>query len=271
MPVLLKFCGERNLYLDKHGARVNVRKGQKVSWEDKYGNFHDLDFVIEKGGSAAKRGKPVAFIEAAWRRYTKHSRNKAQEIQGAVLPIAEKYEHDSPFLGAVLAGIFTKGSLDQLKSVGFHVVYLPYDTIIDAFSAVGIEAKFDEATPDNDFADCVADIEALSAVERAKLKARLLENNKAVFEDFFVALRAKLDRLIERVVVLPLFGDSSTFGSIEDAEKFIAQFNLAKGTGDFHKFEVIVIFSNKDEVRGTFSTKERAQEFLRYLSANPDG
>lgn len=83
LPELLKFCSERKLYLDRHGERVGVRKGKKVSWEDPYGNLHDLDFVIEKQGSASKQGRPVAFIEAAWRRYTKHSRAKAQDPRGS--------------------------------------------------------------------------------------------------------------------------------------------------------------------------------------------
>jgi hypothetical protein len=151
LPELLRFCEERLLYLDRHGSRVNVRRGKKVSWEDKYGNFHDLDFVIEKDGSADVRGRPVAFIEAAWRRYTKHSKAKAQEIQGAVLPISEKFRLEAPFLGAILAGIFTLPSLEQLRSLGFNIVYLPYESIVAAFSNVGINARFDEATPDADF------------------------------------------------------------------------------------------------------------------------
>lgn len=53
------------------------------------GNAHDLDFVLERGGSDDKIGMPAAFIETAWRRYTKHYRNNAQEIQGALEPLAE--------------------------------------------------------------------------------------------------------------------------------------------------------------------------------------
>ncbi len=79
-PQLQAFCDKRGLYLDKKGTRGQARAGTKVSWIDKYGNSHDLDFVIEKGGTENIRGRPLAFIEAAWRRYTKHSRNKAQEI-----------------------------------------------------------------------------------------------------------------------------------------------------------------------------------------------
>ena len=103
-PLLSEFSSKRNLYLDRQGKRGKARSGKKVQWQDKYGNIHDLDFVIELGGTKDKKGKPVAFIEAAWRRYTKHSRNKAQEIQGAVLPIADRHEWDIPFLGAIIAG-----------------------------------------------------------------------------------------------------------------------------------------------------------------------
>lgn len=158
LPVLHDFCTSRGLYLDRHGARIGVRSGKKVSWEDKYGNVHDLDFVIEKNGSTSRQGNPVAFIEAAWRRYTKHSRNKVQEIQGAILPIAEKYQRESPFLGVVLAGEFTKASLEQLVSLNFEVVYLSYRSVIDAFAHVGIDVRFDEHTPDASFLKCIKKI-----------------------------------------------------------------------------------------------------------------
>lgn len=124
-PLLKSFCDERGFYLDHQGLRGKARKGKKVQWEDKYGNVHDLDYVIEFDGTPDKKGKPLAFIEVAWRRYTKHSRNKAQEIQGAILPIAENYKWDLPFLGAIVAGIFTEGALNQLASNKFSVLYIP--------------------------------------------------------------------------------------------------------------------------------------------------
>src|SRR5438105_3047609 len=122
---------QHGLYLDSQGVRP-ARSGRKVTWQDRNGNSHDLDYVLERGGTDTVRGLPAAFIETAWRRYTKHSRNKAQEIQGAVLALAETYSHLHPFLGIVLAGVFTRGSLDQLRSCGFAVAYVPYDTICGA-------------------------------------------------------------------------------------------------------------------------------------------
>jgi hypothetical protein len=266
-PVLNDFCNDRDLYLDRHGERVGVRAGKKVSWEDKYGNVHDLDFVIEKGGSGSKRGRPVAFIEAAWRRYTKHSRAKAQEIQGAVLPIKEKYELDAPFLGAVLAGVFTDGSLNQLRSMGFEVVYLPYETVVAAFQSVGIDARFDEDTPDRSFAACVEQIEALSDKHLATLRQSLYRPNKEIFDAFFTSLRHKLDRLVKRVTVTPLFGDANTFEDITQAAEFLTGFDAVSAAGEFRKYELTVTFSNGDQIQGTFASKERAIEFLSYVSS----
>jgi hypothetical protein len=267
LPELLRFCDERGLYLDRHGSRLNVRKGKKVTWEDKYGNFHDLDFVIEKDGSEHRRGRPVAFIEAAWRRYTKHSRAKAQEIQGAVLPIAEKHELEAPFLGAVLAGIFTTPSLEQLRSLGFQLVYLPYESIVAAFETVGIDARFDENTPDQEFRRCVDLIEALPGPDRTQVKRAILDSNRGGFEDFFVRLRRKLDRIVERITVLPLFGTPLTFGSAAEAVEFIRGFDRAAGAGEFRKFEVSIVFSNGDEVRGIFAEEDEAVRFLGYVTS----
>jgi len=72
-PILSEFCRKHHYYLDSKGNRGSAREGKKVSWIDKYGNSHDLDFVIEKDGTSCEKGRPLAFIEVAWRRYTKHS------------------------------------------------------------------------------------------------------------------------------------------------------------------------------------------------------
>lgn len=65
LPELVGFCERHGLYLDRHGARPGVRSGKKATWVDKYGNSHDLDFVIEKDGIATKQGRPLAFVEFA--------------------------------------------------------------------------------------------------------------------------------------------------------------------------------------------------------------
>lgn len=266
-PQLQEFCDKRGLYLDRKGDRGAARDGKKVSWLDKYGNTHDLDFVIEKGGTDDIRGRPVAFIEAAWRRYTKHSRNKAQEIQGAVLPIAERHQWDKPFLGVVLAGVFTSGSLTQMKSSGFQVALFPYESIVAAFAAVGIDAEFDEDTPDAVFDRTIREIESLTDGERAELKDVLVAGNQVLLNDFFTDLKAVLDRQIERIVLIALHGLQTEFAAVDDAIAFIGAYEEARGgDGAFRKYEVIVNYSNDDKIDASFQDKDKAIAFLRYVA-----
>jgi len=265
-PLLQNFCDERGLYLDKKGNRGEARSGKKVSWIDKYGNTHDLDFVIEKDGSDDVRGRPLAFIEAAWRRYTKHSRNKAQEIQGAILPVAEKYGWDKPFLGVILAGVFTSGSITQMKSSGFDIALFPYDSIVKAFLAVGIKADFDEDTSDVTFKKTVKKIETLKEVDRAKLKKHLVDSNKELLNNFFGRLQSTLDRQIEKVILIPLYGQQNEFTIVSDAIAFVANYQeVAQQGGAFRKFEIIVQYSNNDKIEASFRDKENAINFLQYI------
>jgi hypothetical protein len=175
-PILETIAEQFGFYLDGKGERKARGTKRKVAWVDAQGNTHDLDYVFEFGGSDEHIGSPRAFIEIAWRRYTKHSRNKAQEIQGAILPLAECYSECRPFLGVVLGGEFTEGSLDQLRSNGFTVLFCPYDSIIAAFASVGIDAAFDEDTPDAVLLRKVKHYGRLKPAERERI-ATFLGNN----------------------------------------------------------------------------------------------
>jgi hypothetical protein len=178
-PHLQRFAKKNNLFLDKKGIR-KARSGKKVSWTDGNGNKHDLDFVLERGGT----GIPVAFIESAWRRYTKHSRNKAQEIQSAIVPLATKYQSSSPFIGVVLAGVFTEGAIKQLKSLGFGVLYFPYETVVKAFKKANINAAFDEATSEKDFKKKIVSWEQLS--DKGQIAKELIRLNKTEVNNFLI-------------------------------------------------------------------------------------
>ena len=212
------------------------------------------------------RGRPLAFIEAAWRRYTKHSRNKAQEIQGAVLPIAEKYEWDKPFLGVILAGVFTSGSLTQMRTSGFEVALFPYESIVAAFASVGIAVNFDEDTPDSVFQTTINSIEVISPNVRAQLKQHLVTANQVILNKFFAELQATLDRQVEQIILIPLHGRQSEFGTVADAISFVTNYQEdASHDGAFRKYEVIVRYTNEDKIDASFQDKEKAVAFLRYV------
>ena len=265
-PMLIEFCREQDFYLDYQENIRPARKGRKVTWQDSFGNSHDLDYVIEKNASAEKIGEPVAFIEVAWRRYTKHSRNKAQEIQGAILPLAQKYKWNKPFLGTVLAGIFTDGSITQLKSLGFHVLYFPYETIIEAFSDQSIDVSFDEHTPDAGFLKCIKTIEKSGPETTKKIKRNLVSTNKKNIDNFKKALYECLGRIIEKICIVPLYGNAAEFISIKEAMKFLNVYDQSQAGDDFRKYEISVKFSNGDRIDADFSDRKKACEFLEFLT-----
>lgn len=261
-PALQQICDSRSLYLDKKGLRGNARLGKKVTWKDGFGNSHDLDFVIERGGTSDKVGDPVAFIESAWRRYTKHSKNKAQEIQGAVLSVVEKYKLNGPITAVLLAGEFTEPSIKQLRSLGFHILHIPYEGIIKAFDKVGVDAKFGENTKDSEVKAKVDALRKLNQNQRKELRDALLSVNEEIIHTFIMDMERALDRSINRVVIVPLYGTDYEFRTKEDAIEFLNSFRIEDKTTSFRKYEVLVEFSNGDKINGVFSEKSQALRFI---------
>ena len=267
-PILSDFAEKYDLYLDKKGPRP-VRDGAKATWTDLNGNKHDLDFVLERGGTPEKQGTPVAFIEVAWRRYTKHSRNKAQEIQGAIMPLFETHKNHHPFKGAVLAGEFTDGSLTQLKSLGFCVAYFHYESILKAFSVVGIDASSDENTPDREFAKKFARWKALKPPARIVISQELTKINSGEIDSFIKALHDVTMRTIKTVRILPLHGCAIECSNVQDAINFIQAYREDGKFIPLVRYEVLVIYMNGDKISGEFAAKDVAIEFLKSYSTDP--
>lgn len=263
-PRLEQFAQVKNYYLDWQRSRP-ARSGKKVTWQDKYGNKHDLDFVIEVDGTDNKLGRPVAFIESAWRRYTKHSKNKAQEIQGAILPIIELHHLSAPFYGVVLAGDFTKPALEQLKNNGFAVIYIPYKGVVSAFKVIGFDVAFDEDTPDESYTTAFRQLNSLTSSDKEKLRQALMRVCQEEVDRFMETLRNCLERYISNIVLIPLFGKRYEFDSIDDAISGVDILRIDSPVGDFEKFEVIVDYNNSDTIRATFQNKNLLTEFLRKL------
>ena len=266
-PRLEKIAKEHGLYLDRQSRRPARGSKTKVSWTDLYGNSHDLDYVLESGGTSHAFGRPKAFIETAWRRYTKHSRNKAQEIQGAIVPLAARFADRKPFLGVVLAGEFTDPSLDQLRSHGFAVAYCEYSSVVRAFAQVGVDVSSEENSSAQELRRKVKELESLNKSQLAKVRREILRSNARQFNAFFRSLQESFMRRIEQILILPLSGTSHHFGSIPDAMEFIRNNDEQTSATDFVRYEILISFSNKDEIRGAFGEKTGALEFLQGFRA----
>lgn len=258
-PHLEKFARKHKLFLDKKGER-KARTGKKLSWTDGKDNKHDLDFVLERGGTENKTGIPVAFIEVAWRRYTKHSRNKAQEIQGAIIPLAEKYRNSSPFVGVVLAGEFTDGSLNQLKSHGFGVLYFPYTTVVKAFGKIGIDAASDEGTSEKNFKKKIESWNKLQ--DKTDVAKELLKLNKKNVDEFLCSLSNSVSRFIARVVILPLYGQESTASTVIGAIDFLKKYSEDKSKLPLVRYEITIKYNTGDRIDASFKDKSDTIKFL---------
>jgi hypothetical protein len=267
-PLLQEFADRHGLFLDKKGTRL-ARKGKKLTWVDNYGNGHDLDYVLERGGTPERIGTPVAFIESAWRRYTKHSKNKAQEITGAVLPIADRHRFSSPMLGCILIGDYTAPALEQLKSIGFKILYLNYPSVIEAFKAVGIDARFDESTPEGVHIERKKQWDSLSRKDHQRAWKMLIKLNKKNLQEFMLHLERAVKRQISAVRVIPLHGAARDCTTVAEAIAFVDGYDEASAHGPLMKYEVIIRYDNGDKIEASFEDRATTIEFLgAYESGN---
>lgn len=262
-PLLEVVAKKHLLYLDWKHPRAARKGKRKVTWTDHLGNSHDLDYVLEAGGSDEAIGRPKAFIEIAYRRYTKHSRNKVGEIQCAISPLADTYREDHPFLGVILAGEFTDASLAQLRSHGFSVIHFPFDSLVTAFKISGIDAYFDEKTDDRRVNSKIKKYLSLSVKRRAKIAEEIRALHEREINSFVHHLEMTLERRIERVLVITLHGARCEVVTVDEAVKYVEEYDEAGTTDKFVRYEVTVCYSNGDEVRGAFKAKIEAVRFLR--------
>jgi hypothetical protein len=260
-PPLADFADRHGLYLDSKGERP-ARPGKKVTWCDDLDNTHDLDHVLERGGTWTRLGLPVAFIETAWRRYTKHSRNKAQEIQGAVLPLLTTWAHVKPFAGVVLAGEWTKGSLDQLHSNGFSILHISYETVICVLRRFDIDVYYKENTEDRFLQSQIDRWDALNQAERDELGQTLRDAISNELKVFMDDLSKTVLRRIERISVLPFHGRITDCQTVADAIELIESYNPGADAGPVIRFEVIVRYDNGDRITADFGSPADAIAFL---------
>jgi hypothetical protein len=137
---------------------------------------------------------------------------------------------------------------------------------VSSFAAEGIDIAFDETTPDNVFKKCVKTLETIHPDKIKRIKNNLIKTNKERFSEFMCSLEKRLGRIIEKIVIVPLYGKSNDFSTIKDAVEFIEQHNSSESSNDFRKYEVLISFSNGDRVEGTFIEKAKAKEFLLFVA-----
>jgi len=265
---LINLAEELGFYCDKKGLRPKVRgKKRKVTWTDGEGNIHDMDYVFEKNGTRDRKGEPIAFIELAWRRYTKHSRNKAGEIQAALVPLGNTYRNTCNFLGAILSGEFTEGARRQLASQNINILYIPSRKIVGAFLIKGINLDYPEDATNQQKYELIETWENLSQADIKDIDKAFADSIKSDYEKFVRSLKSALLRKIEKIRILPLFGNEMVFTSVVNAIAAIEEHDIIPEEGaKFCKFEIYMQFTNGDKIEGSFHEREEALKFLRFYT-----
>jgi hypothetical protein len=269
----LRGCAQKyGLYLDFQKPRAARKGNKKVRWLDAYDNKHDLDYVFERNGSEKEFGTPVGIVEVAWRAYTKHSKNKVQEIEGAVLPLTERYSSVHPFKGVILGGEYTKAAITQLESRGFKVLFLPLKRVVDAFKSVGIDARFDESTAEKVFDEKIKAFKALTPDQKDRVCKALFDSSKPDVAGFLKALDDCFSRQVARIVIIALHGKPQELATPEQALSFLESYNESTpAKAPLFKYEISVRFNNGDEIHNaTFKARESAVDFLKSFLPIPE-
>lgn len=268
--ILADVARKYGLYLDSKRPRL-ARTFTKVTWQDGYGNKHDLDYVLERGGTEDSLGTPVAFIESAWRRYTKHSKNKVQEIEAAVMPIALTFSRHQPFCGAVLAGEFTRNALQQLESKGFGVLHISYASILSAFAELGIDASSADGIAGTTEAQFREKIGGWESQAQPAATDRLLQHLHRLhgpqIAQFVERLESSLIRRVVSVRLTVLRGHAVECQDVTSAIDYLIEeensFRLREDGEQREAFEVQVRFNTDARIEASFFKRAEAIAFLR--------
>jgi hypothetical protein len=178
------------------------------------------------------------------------------------MPLFEKYKKDNPFIGVILAGVFTDNSLRQLQSLGFTILYFPYEMIVNAFRVLGIDVYFEENTTEEYFAEQIALWEKLNNTQKDKIYRKITEQNLFAINQFMSSLQLKLDRKINRVHIWMMYGKQYIFDSIEKAKEFIVNVNINDISPEFNKYEAEIQYSNGDIIRVEYRNQNDMLGFL---------
>ncbi|MEA9998803.1 hypothetical protein QN367_06810 [Cryobacterium sp. RTS3] len=259
--MLLPVANEFSLYVDRQGPRLARGVRRKVSWVDDHQNKHDLDFVLERGGTAQHVGAPAAFIESAWRRYTKHSVNKAGEITNALVPLRRTYRYERPFLGALVAGEWTRVGILNMESQGISVLHLPVATLADAFAVEGVDLNFDEHTLATYMSEQVARWNEIGPEGHKNVIVALRKEAAEQFVGFIDRMREHLSRKVQSVSILPLHGLARLAVSVSEALAMLSAMATVAPSQEaleLVRIEIQVRYSNTDKIDASFRSLSEA-------------
>ena len=145
-PIIEGVAARLGLYCDSRFKSRSCR-GAKIIWADSETNEVNYDFVLELAGTEDRRGLPIAFFETAWRRGSRHSKDKARDDSGKLIGMRDAYP-TARHLGMVVAGEFTQPAQELVRSRGIDLFFISKDRILGAWLENGIQIDYPDNAPE---------------------------------------------------------------------------------------------------------------------------
>jgi hypothetical protein len=222
LPVLEGVATELSLYLDSRFKNRSCRDS-KLQWYDSDGHVVDYDFVLELGGTTDQLGVPVGFVEVFWRRGARHSRDKARDDSGKLIPMRYTYP-TARFLGIMASGDFSKPARDFIRDRDIELFLAPKAKIIEAFTKHGIEIDYPDRTPESDKRRLAEDIRTnLTETKKQEIAKTLVELvGQVTFSGYVSTVKGRLAALPQEIrFVESLHSSPVSFDTIADASAFL--------------------------------------------------
>jgi len=221
--LLTRVARELGLFLDYRYKPRTCRNG-KVIWKDLDGNNVDYDFVLELEGSDKKKGIPLAFFETFWRRGARHSKDKARDDSGKLIPMRSTYP-TARVLGIISAGDFTKPAQELVQSRGIDLFYIPKAHICAAWEKAGIQIDYPDTAPESE-KKMISD-KAVKMLTTPRISKIIFNNlvsafGQSVFDSYMQRIIAGIAAIPVEYNITSIFvGQPFTFTNHEDAEAYL--------------------------------------------------
>lgn len=262
-PMLQSIAERLGLYLD-HRMRARSARPLGICWKDEDGNEVDYDFVLELGGTDEKLGVPVAFLECFWRRGARHSKDKARDDSGKLMPMRDTYP-TSRFLGIIASGQFTAPAREMIASRQIDLFYLPKQKIVDAFMQLDMAMDYDDKSSEGVKAQIARDFERMLTKETkvAAAKALLSLMSSTVIDGYLSRVRASLSALPQEIRISGEKRSApKTFEDVQSAGEFLRSSSIVFEYSDVEdRFGYEVTYSDGFE----FTRSDLTLETVRHL------
>lgn len=232
---------ELDLYLD-HRFKKRTCRNEKILWVDNENNKVDYDFVLELYGTDEKYGIPVAFFETFWRRGARHSKDKARDDSGKLLPMRSTYP-TVRILGILSAGDFTKPAQELVKSRSIDLFYIPKEAICQAWRSHNIEIDYPDNTSEQQKQEIVR-LAHIQLMQQPNIRVAIAQQLKATIgEPIFWSY---IQRIVANISAIPIAyritnvyrGTPINFHTHQSAEIHMREHSIEKEHFDTLKYQV---------------------------------